>query len=119
NVGGYAISHPICKDQPPDLDSLLGSIAPDADQYYIHDVALLPEFRGKGSAAEGVTRLLEVAERGGFATSCLVSVYGTTSFWRRFGFEVVDASEGLAKKLEGYGDDATYMVRKNGKAEGV
>lgn len=107
---GYAISHPICRNHPPALDSLLGEIIPDADQYYIHDLAILPSQRGKGAAAEGVGRLLEVAER--FPTACLISVYGTSPFWARFGFasEPIDAA--LSEKLREYGEDATFMTRR-------
>lgn len=110
-VCGYAVSHPIRQHQPPALDSLLGEIARDADQYYIHDVAIIPEYRGRGLAAEGIRRLLEVATP--YPTTCLVSVYGTAPFWARFGFapEPVDAL--LSEKLRNYGDDATYMSRRN------
>lgn len=117
-AGGYAISHPIRSGQPPDLDSLLGSIGEDADQYYIHDVAVLPEFRGKGAAAEGIRRLLGVAEGLGYETTCIVSVYGTGKFWGRFGFVAGEVEGDLAEKLKGYGDDAAYMVRRNGRVEG-
>ncbi|KAK3349624.1 hypothetical protein B0T25DRAFT_246916 [Lasiosphaeria hispida] len=53
-VCGYAISHPIRRHQPPALDTLVGEIAPGADQYYIHDVAVLLEVRGRGAAREGL-----------------------------------------------------------------
>jgi hypothetical protein len=50
-VCGYAISDPIRKNQLPALDSLLGNIAPDADQCYIHHVVVMPELRGRGLVA--------------------------------------------------------------------
>lgn len=110
-VGGYVISHPIRHDQPPALDSLLREIALDADQYYIHDLAILPKFRGTGRAAECIAKLLKVAKQ--FPTTCLVSVYGTTSFWGRYGFTPAAVDEVLAEKLRGYGEDAAYLVRRN------
>lgn len=112
-VCGYAISHPIRHRQPPALDSLLGEIAPDADQYYIHDLAILPRFRGRGLAAECISKLSAVAKR--YPTTCLVSAYGTAPFWGRFGFvpEPVDAV--LSEKLREYGADATYLSRQNGQ----
>ncbi|PYI34403.1 acyl-CoA N-acyltransferase [Aspergillus indologenus CBS 114.80] len=112
---GYAISHPIRAGQPPALDTLLGRIAPDADQYYIHDVAILPGVRGRGLAAEGVRRLLEVGDR--YETTGLVSVYGTERFWGRFGFGAVEVGEELRAKLGGYGGDAVFLVRRNGSWE--
>ena len=110
-IYGYAISHPIRHGQPPALDSLLHEIPGDTDQYYIHDVAILPELRERGYAARGIRMLLEVASR--FPTTCLVSVYGTGSFWQRFGFEAEAVDEVLSEKLRNYGDDAVYMSRKN------
>ena len=110
-VCGYAISHPICEGQPPELDSLLEEMATDASQYYIHDIAILPRFRGQGLAAECVNKLLNVANH--YPTTCLISVYGTTAFWGHFGFiaEPVDAS--LSEKLRHYGQDAIFLTRRN------
>ncbi|RYP74022.1 hypothetical protein DL769_004111 [Monosporascus sp. CRB-8-3] len=107
---GYAISHPIRHRQPPALDSLLGEIAPEADQYYIHDVCVLPEFRGQGLAAQGISKLLAIAER--YPSACLISVYGTAPFWNRYGFlPPRSIDEALSAKVRGYGDDATYLER--------
>ena len=110
-VCGYALSHPIRRHQPPALDSLLGIMAPDADQYYIHDLAILPKFRGQGLAAEGLGKLLAVAQH--YPTTCLVSVYGTASFWARFGFVAEPIDAVLSKKLHDYGEDAVYLCRQN------
>ena len=74
-LGGYVISHPIKYLQPPALDSLLGEIASDANQYYIHDLAILPELQGRGLARECVNKLLSIAKQ--YPTTCLISVYGT------------------------------------------
>jgi GNAT superfamily N-acetyltransferase len=110
-IGGYVVSFPIRHGKPPALNQLLGEIPPDAEQYYLHDLAILPAFRGRGAAAECITRVFEVAER--YPTTCLISVYGTVPFWGRFGFtpERVDAV--MEEKLRGYGADATYLVRRN------
>jgi hypothetical protein len=43
---GYIISHPIYNRQPPPLDKLLGDFTSDADQDYIHDIAIIPEVCG-------------------------------------------------------------------------
>jgi GNAT superfamily N-acetyltransferase len=110
-VCGYIISHPICNRQPPALDSLLGEIAPDADQYYIHDLAILPKMRGQGLAVVCLDKILAVAKR--YPTACLVSVYGTAPFWKRFGFVASPVDEVLVEKLRGYGEDAAYLERQN------
>jgi ribosomal protein S18 acetylase RimI-like enzyme len=110
-ICGYAISHPIRHRQPPALDSLLGGIPPDADRYYIHDLAILPKFRGGGLAAECISQLFEVAKR--YPSTCLVSVYGTAPFWGRFGFAAEPVDEALLGKLREYGADAAYLSRRN------
>jgi predicted N-acetyltransferase YhbS len=110
-VCGYIVSHPIRSRRPPELDSLLRGIAPNANQYYIHDLAILPKMRGQGLAAIGMKKILAVAKR--YPTACLVSVYGTAAFWKRFGFEAGIVDEVLAEKLRGYGDDAAYLERQN------
>ncbi|KAJ4294516.1 hypothetical protein N0V90_008207 [Kalmusia sp. IMI 367209] len=112
---GYAISHPIRKRQPPALNSLLKEIAPDADQYYIHDLAILPELRGQGLAQDCISRLLLVAQP--FQTMSLISVYGTGQFWGKYGFAPAEVDKGLRKKLMGYGDDAEYLERENKEYE--
>jgi ribosomal protein S18 acetylase RimI-like enzyme len=110
-IGGYLMSFPVRYGKPPALDTLLGKIPPDADQYYLHDLAILPAFRGRGAASEGIGKVMEIAKR--YPTTCLISVYGTVPFWGRFGFarEPVDAV--MEEKLRGYGVDATYLQRPN------
>ena len=110
-LSGYAISHPIRRLQPPALNSLLGEIASDADQYYIHDLALLPKLRGRGLAQECITKLFAIAKR--YPTTCLISVYGTEQFWSRFGFVPLQIDDVLEQKLLDYGDDATYLECEN------
>jgi GNAT superfamily N-acetyltransferase len=108
---GYAISHPIVRYGPPAIDSLLGMIAVDADQYYIHDLAILPDYQGHGYAKDGLKLLLEVAKC--YDTTSLVSVYGTAPFWSRFGFEPVEIDKTLQTKLLDYGEDAVFLERRN------
>ena len=108
---GYAISHPIKRRQPPALNSLLQNVATDADQYYIHDLAILPRFRGRGFANDCMKKLSATAEQ--YPTTCLISVYGTERFWGLFGFIPVQIDNDLQKKLHDYGDDAVYLERKN------
>ena len=110
-VGGYVISHPVRHGQPSALNSLLGEVTPDADQYYIHDLAILPGFRGRGLAAECICKLLDIAKR--YPTTCLISVYGTAPFWARYGFAPTPVDAVMEEKLRGYGEDATYLSRGN------
>lgn len=38
---GYLITHPWRRDMPPKLGAMLQAIPPDADTFYLHDIALL------------------------------------------------------------------------------
>lgn len=105
---GYAVSHPSKRHAPPALDVLLDALPSDADDYYIHDVALLPQTRGGGHARTGIERLLDQAAS--FETASLVSVYGTAPFWSRFGF-APEAQVDMTAKLAPYGEGAVYMLR--------
>lgn len=116
-ICGYALSYPIRHCQPPALDSLLGTLAPDADQYYIHDIAILPKFRRQGFATACIDKLLSIASR--YSTTCLVSVYGTVSFWARFGFVTVPIDAALSQKLDIFGEDAVYLSRQNNEMNTV
>ncbi|KAH8175168.1 acetyltransferase (GNAT) family protein [Sarocladium implicatum] len=109
---GYLISHPIRRDEPPALDTLLGQLAEDADTYYIHDMVVSNRVRGRGYAATGISQALSTATRDEYQRSCLISVYGTASFWGRHGFQKQEATNAMTEKLRGYGSDAVYMVRQ-------
>lgn len=110
---GYAIAHPIPPRCPPALDTLLTSIPVSATDFYIHDLALSPEARGRGLAKAGVEFLLGVAGETGLKTAALVSVYGTAAFWEGCGFKRVH-DEGMRRKVEGYGEGAVFMERAIG-----
>ncbi|RUT30305.1 GNAT family N-acetyltransferase [Arsenicitalea aurantiaca] len=108
---GYVLSHPWRSLQLPALNTRLGAIPPDADTFYIHDLALLPVARGTGAAAGAVETLASHARRRGFATMSLVAVNGSAGFWGRQGFAKVDAPA-LARKLASYEDAARLMMRQ-------
>lgn len=105
---GYAVSHPSKRYAPPALDVILPALPKDADDYYVHDVALLPQARGGGHARAGIEAIL--ANAAPFGSASLVSVYGTAPFWSRFGFEPV-ADRDMEAKLRPYGEGAVYMLR--------
>ncbi len=111
-VGGYVLSHPWLLDRPPDLNTLLGALPEAPDTYYIHDIAMLPELRGRGLARTAIEMLVARAAGEGFSTVSLVSVIAQ-SWWSAFGFH--DASDRIAReKLLSYGGNARYMIRAIG-----
>lgn len=105
---GYAIGHPVRLPHLPALGTVLGALPAGADAFYVHDVALLPEARGRSLAAGAVSALLDGASE--LDRACLVSIYGTAPFWRRHGF--LEAPNALPReKLSSYGSDAVFMIR--------
>ncbi|WP_438751938.1 GNAT family N-acetyltransferase [Pararhizobium sp. O133] len=109
-IKGYLVSYPFQRLNPPPLDTLIGSVSPDSDAYYVHDLSLLPEMRGRGAAVAMVEAMTSVARRANFATMGLIAVGGADIFWRRFGFAPVFA-EALEPRLRAYGAEAVYMER--------
>ena len=85
-IGGYAISHPFTRESPP-LNTLIKEI-PESTCWYIHDVALLPSFRGNGATSVIVSRMEEIARSQGMNEMTLTSVSGSHTFWSRLGFRM-------------------------------
>ena len=83
---------------------------PQADCWYLHDLALLPETRGAGGGAEVSALLAGKARQAGYRTLALVSVNRSQAFWERQGFSA-RMDDALAEKLESYGGQAVYMER--------
>ena len=109
-IVGYGVAPPIERLSPPPLDTILDRLEPSADAFYIHDVVVAPERRGRGEARQGIDRLLGIAAR--FPVTTLISVYRTGPFWARFGFAAIDDTA-IGAKLAAYGPDAIYMQRDN------
>ncbi|WP_088185665.1 GNAT family N-acetyltransferase [Sphingobium sp. Z007] len=102
---GYLISHPWQGDQPPALNAPILAIPATADRYYLHDLALLPQARGTGAAADAVQLVVDHTDSAGFARITLIAVNGADAFWRKQGFLPV-ANNGV-----GYGKDSLAMER--------
>jgi ribosomal protein S18 acetylase RimI-like enzyme len=89
----YAFAVPLPAGTVLHLQRPLEALAPAADMFYVHDVAVAGRCRGQGLGRRLATRLLEIARARGFRTSELVSVQGSASFWERFGFTAVEHLE--------------------------
>jgi hypothetical protein len=107
-VVGYGVAHPWVLGSAPPLDSFLGGLPGSASCLYLHDVAILPGFRGGRSRG-----YLESMRGLGFGALAMVAVYGTEVLWGRYGFvpeSWVDVGS--------YGR-ATYMWRTNSVGFGL
>ncbi|MCK1386884.1 GNAT family N-acetyltransferase [Bradyrhizobium sp. 21] len=109
-IVGYGLAHPWTQHRIPPLDGLLERLPGDADCLYVHDVAVLPNFRG-GVVRDYVAAIEDLARASGIATLALVSIYATRPLWQRLGFRAVTADAGLRAGLASYGSNATYMLR--------
>jgi GNAT superfamily N-acetyltransferase len=107
---GYGLAHSWMQHRIPPLDGFLRGLPDRADCLYVHDVAVLPDFRG-GVVRAYVADIEKLARASGIATLALVSVYSTQPLWERMGFRTVTADAELRAKLASYGDGATYMLR--------
>jgi ribosomal protein S18 acetylase RimI-like enzyme len=85
----YAFAVPLPAGAVLSLKAPLAALSPDADTFYIHDVAVAARCRGRGFARRLVSKLVEIARARGFRACELVSVQGSAPFWERFGFERV------------------------------
>lgn len=88
DIVGYLISHPYRRDTHPPLNTLIREIPKDADTWYIHDLAILPEFRGRGMVRPVLDMVRELALRHGNKECSLVSIYGREKFWKKMGFRL-------------------------------
>ena len=102
-LAGYSISFPWFQDTPVALHTT--NISPDNefDCYYMHDVAVLSQFRGLGIADKLVNRCLDTARELGLYTVRMVTVQGGENVWSRYGFEVYGTAD------ESYGPNAFKM----------
>ena len=112
-VVGYGLSHPWLLASVPPLNQLLGGLPPFPECLLVHDVAVLKEARGHGTAGNLIELIARLAGELDIPYLALVSVYNTHVLWARFGFEVVTAAA-FADKLRPYGSTARYMVRRLG-----
>lgn len=90
---GYAFAVPLEAGTILDLRQPLDAVPAGADVFYIHDVAVAPRCQGRGLGRQLATRLLDLARANGFTRAELVSVQGSESFWRTFGFRTVRGFE--------------------------
>src|SRR4051794_10781367 len=51
---GYLVSHPGLVGRPPPLNCLLGGLPERPDCLYLHDIALLPQARGRNAGATAI-----------------------------------------------------------------
>lgn len=111
---GYLISHPWRGVLSPPLNTLLGTLPAPADRWYIHDLAIAPQARGKGYAQLAITLAEQAARKAGLNTLTLTSTRHALQFWAKQGFapEAVSAEEQAI--LASYDPEASLLSRPIG-----
>jgi ribosomal protein S18 acetylase RimI-like enzyme len=107
---GYAISHPWLFGRPPALNTRLQDLPVRPDTFYIHDVALMPEFRRSHLGTTVVQLLVHQAKLDDLDNMSLVAVGRSLDFWRKNGFQGIER-EDIRAALSSYGEGATFMAR--------
>lgn len=109
--GGYAIVHPVIVTAPPPLDSLLGALPEVPEALHVHDVALLPGHRGRRLGEALMARVHRLAAVLRVRQLTLISIHGSHTYWRRYGFQQIPVSDATAAAVASYGEDAIHMAR--------
>jgi len=103
----YLLAHPWSSQTPPHLDQMTGRDL-QAQDLYLHDLALSSLAQGQGIATLLVEDLLTKARSLNVGCIRLVAIQGSQRFWARFGFvPEPDAAIGAS-----YGPDASLMWKK-------
>lgn len=105
DVRGYLIGHPWDTSLP------LPSVALDPPgslrTAFVHDLALLPAYRGKGFSVPLVEHFMHRALTD-LGSASLVAVNDSVAFWGRRGFRAEDQVHGLFA----YGENAVFMTSR-------
>jgi GNAT superfamily N-acetyltransferase len=110
-IGGYALSHPWQLGTPPALNTLVPALPERPNSYYLHDIAILPTYQGKGLARAVLQNLETLCGELGLDNITLLSVGGADGFWRGQGFEDISHLTS-PEKLASYGKSAVYMRKR-------
>ncbi|WP_220790658.1 GNAT family N-acetyltransferase [Gluconacetobacter asukensis] len=107
---GYVLSHPWCAAAPPALDCALGALPARPDCWYLHDIALLPDARGRGAPSAALAILAQRAGQAGLSRMALIATGSARVYWLRAGFTPIDLPE-AATILASYDPKAQLMIR--------
>lgn len=99
-MAGYCIGFNWQSGLPVPLHSDIREIEYTENAYYLHDIAIHPDFEGQGLARIFMEKSLEIASGRGFKSVELTAVQKAATYWERFGFKPMAQAQG------GYGAEA-------------
>jgi GNAT superfamily N-acetyltransferase len=107
----YLIAHPWTFEDPPALNSQEFNLPLSPDIFFIHSVTVMKAYQKIGVGSALVKAAISLGKSFGYSCFTLISVQASIFFWKKIGFQPVNALPGsLGKKIKGYGDSAVYMV---------
>ena len=74
NLAAYAFAHPWTLEKVVPLDNASYTLPKEADCFYVHDVAVNPDYRKQGLASALFSHVKEIAQEHEFEHMALVSV---------------------------------------------
>lgn len=86
---GYCFFHPWHENQIVPLCLELTNV-PKSPICYIHDLAILPKYRGNGNGRFFAGAVIEKIRSLGFSKCALVAVLGAERFWCKMGFRSLE-----------------------------
>ena len=115
-AAGYLVSHPWSLSNPPELHAQPTSLPKIPDCFYVHDLAVDPNFHGGGIGQDLAEKALSLSraynEQFSIRATALIAIGDSFSFWTDLGFRQLNAlSPATKKKLVFYGNNARLMVR--------
>lgn len=106
----YLFSYPSVLSKVTPLDAAF-VVAAMPDTFYMHDLAVSPQAKGRGVGKALIRDAFAMARRMQLAQLALVAVQGAHAYWQTHGFSPVpQLSEAMDLTLAGYPGDAQYMV---------
>jgi len=106
-IGGYVFCQPWWLGEALPLDDTAPALPDACDCLYIHDLAVIPAWRGTGAAKELLDGVFALAAEMRLRKFGLVAVQSSERFWAGWGFRVVRSFEYAP------GVPASYMAREN------
>jgi ribosomal protein S18 acetylase RimI-like enzyme len=100
----FGISFPWFNNLSVEFNSSLEMKSTKPDIMYIHDISVAPDYRCLGLGEAIFKRILDSALEKGLNEVVLVAVQGSSTFWSRFGFTILES------QVNGYGVEAVKMV---------
>jgi ribosomal protein S18 acetylase RimI-like enzyme len=99
-LAGYCIGFNWQSGLAVPLHSDIREIQHEENAFYIHDIAIHPDFEGQGLATTLMNLSIENARERGFKSVELTAVQSAATYWERFGYKPMAEAEG------GYGAEA-------------